>query len=97
MIAAYKQLPPGEVWHIAGQQELTNAELAASIIAITGSKSGIEYIDDHDIRPGHDRRYSLSCEKMKTQLQWTPAVDLDIGLTSLHAWYLGEGRDWFNL
>jgi dTDP-glucose 4,6-dehydratase len=97
MIAAYKQLPPGEVWHVAGQQELTNAELAASIIAITGSKSGIEYIDDHDIRPGHDRRYSLSCEKMKTQLQWTPAVDLDIGLASLHAWYLGEGRDWFNL
>jgi dTDP-glucose 4,6-dehydratase len=97
MIAAYKSLPPGEVWHVAGQQELTNAELAASIISLTYSKSEIEYIDDHDVRPGHDRRYSLSCDKMEKKLQWKPAVGIELGLISLYKWYLGEGKDWVNL
>jgi dTDP-glucose 4,6-dehydratase len=98
MIQSYKSLEPGEVWHIAGQQELTNTELANMIIKITGSKSQIEYIEDHDIRPGHDRRYALSCDKMKDRLQWTPAIKIDEGLYKLYKWYTNdEGRQWFNL
>ncbi len=97
MIESYQSMPPGEVWHIAGQQELTNTYLAQMIIELTGSKSKIEYIEDHDIRPGHDRRYSLSCDKIKKQLNWTPTISIKEGLDKLYGWYLDYGKEWFNL
>jgi dTDP-glucose 4,6-dehydratase len=93
---------PGQVFHVAGSQELENLELAKRIIAAYDEKMGqgegspdpdlwwkrrVEFIADHDIRPGHDRRYALVCDKMKT-LGWAPRVGLDEGVKRAVDWYV---------
>ena len=83
---------PGEVFHVAGNQELTNESLAKRILDLMGrSHNLIKFIPDHDIRPGHDKRYALSCDKMRDRLGWEPAVGLDAGLEATVDWYR---RNW---
>lgn len=56
----------GEVFHVAGEQELTNLELAKIILrTLHKPETQIKHIEDHNIRPGHDRRYALNCDKLK--------------------------------
>lgn len=38
-------------------------------------------------RPGHDRRYGLSWEKIEWELGWRPAVSLEDGLRQTIDWY----------
>lgn len=67
----------GEVYHVAGEQELENIELAKSILKLVGKPEDlITFVPDWDIRPGHDRRYALDCEKIKVtgwQAKWSIA------------------------
>jgi dTDP-glucose 4,6-dehydratase len=44
-------------------------------------------------RPGHDRRYAVDASKVRSELGWKPAHDLDTGLADTVKWYL-EHRDW---
>ena len=56
----------GEVFHIAGEQEMTNLELAETILkALDLPPHRIRFVPDHNIRPGHDRRYALNCDKLR--------------------------------
>jgi dTDP-glucose 4,6-dehydratase len=87
------EYPAGEVFHIAGNQELTNLDLARRVLRLLGKPTDrIRFIPDHDIRPGHDRRYALVCDKLKN-LGWRPEVDLDKGLQQAVAWY--ERNAWW--
>lgn len=82
-----QDLAPGEVFHIAGSQELTNLELAKRILKYCNKpETQIEFVPDHNIRPGHDRRYALVCDKLKN-LGWSPKVSLDVGLAEAVSWY----------
>jgi len=55
------------------------------ILAITGRPSSlIEYVTD---RPGHDRRYALSSEKLQRETGWSPRMDFERGLKSTVEWY----------
>ena len=61
------------------------------IIELTGaSESQIEHVTD---RPGHDRRYSLSSEKVRA-LGWEPRVRFEEGLAETVAWYR-ENEAWW--
>ncbi len=52
----------GEIYNIGGNRSLPNKTVVEQILAITGKPSSlIEYVTD---RPGHDRRYALSSEKL---------------------------------
>lgn len=82
------EVESGEVFHVAGRQELTNLELAQILLQkLDKPLDRIEFIDDHDIRPGHDRRYALSCDKIKQAIGWVPEVSLDTGITDTVNWY----------
>jgi dTDP-glucose 4,6-dehydratase len=82
-----ESLPGGEVWHIAGNQEITNNELAKTILRLSGKpETNIRHIDDFNIRPGHDRRYALTCDKMHN-LGWHSTVSLEEGLKKCVEWY----------
>ncbi len=75
---------PGEVYNAGGPDEQANIDVVQRIIALTGaSESQIEHVTD---RPGHDRRYSLSSEKVRA-LGWTPRVSFEDGLAETVAWY----------
>jgi len=87
LLQQYTQLPGGEVWHIAGNQEFTNNQLARHILRLTEQpETNIKHLDDMNIRPGHDRRYALHCKKMHA-LGWKPTVNLADGLKMCVEWY----------
>jgi dTDP-glucose 4,6-dehydratase len=91
---------PGQIFHVAGSQELENLELAKKIIeayikAVPGDlvegswRTHIQMMDDHNVRPGHDRRYALECQKMR-ELGWKPEVGLDSGIQLAVDWYVNN-------
>lgn len=93
LLARWERLPGGEVWHVAGSQELTNIDLATKICNyLEKSPSLITLIDEMGIRPGHDRRYALNCDKLK-KAGWTPQIDLTSGLHETISWY-AKNRQW---
>src|SRR5579884_4439910 len=68
---------PGEVYNCGGPDECENIAVVRRILSLTGQdESLIEYVTD---RPGHDRRYSLSSEKLRG-LGWEPRVRFEAGL-----------------
>jgi len=84
----------GEIYHVAGEQELTNNELAKKILMILGKGESkindyIEHIDDFNVRPGHDRRYALNTQKLKVT-GWSPSYKLDESLEKVVNWYVNN-------
>jgi dTDP-glucose 4,6-dehydratase len=74
----------GEVYNAGGPDEEDNMTVVKRIIELAGaSESQIEHVTD---RPGHDRRYSLSSEKVRA-LGWEPRVRFEEGLEQTVAWY----------
>jgi dTDP-glucose 4,6-dehydratase len=74
----------GAVYNAGGPDECANVDVVKQIIALTeADESQIEYVTD---RPGHDRRYSLSSDKVRA-LGWTPRVRFSDGLAQTVAWY----------
>jgi dTDP-glucose 4,6-dehydratase len=74
----------GEVYNAGGPDECANMEVVKRIIELAGAdESLIEHVTD---RPGHDRRYSLSSEKVRA-LGWEPRVRFAEGLEQTVAWY----------
>jgi dTDP-glucose 4,6-dehydratase len=82
---------PGEIYNAGGPDEEANITVVKRIIELTGaSESQIEHVND---RPGHDRRYSLSSEKVRA-LGWEPRVRFDEGLAETVAWYRNNTSWW---
>jgi dTDP-glucose 4,6-dehydratase len=81
----------GEVYNAGGPDEEANMTVVNRIVELTGaSPSQIEHVTD---RPGHDRRYSLSSEKVRA-LGWAPRVRFDLGLELTVAWYRDNAWWW---
>jgi dTDP-glucose 4,6-dehydratase len=81
---------PGEVYNAGGPDEQTNLAVVRQIVELTGADPArIEHVAD---RPGHDRRYSLSSEKVRA-LGWSPAVAFGDGLRQTVSWY--EDNAWW--
>ncbi|MFF7249478.1 dTDP-glucose 4,6-dehydratase [Embleya sp. NPDC008237] len=82
----------GEVYHIGGGTEVTNKELTARLLAACGADwDSVDFVED---RKGHDRRYSLSIDKLHEELGYTPRVSFELGLEATVAWYR-ENRAWW--
>jgi dTDP-glucose 4,6-dehydratase len=82
---------PGEVYNAGGPDEVVNMVVVNRIVELTGaSASQIEHVTD---RPGHDRRYSLSSQKVRA-LGWSPRVRFDEGLEQTVAWYRENAWWW---
>lgn len=69
----------GEHYNIVGTDELTNEDVVREINEILGTKPLINYVDFHSSRPGHDRRYAISGEKL-ANLGWTPKLGFKEGI-----------------
>jgi len=82
---------PGEAYNCGGPDECENLAVVERILALTGAdESLIEYVTD---RPGHDRRYSLSSEKLQA-LGWRAQVRFDEGLARTVDWYRDNAWWW---
>jgi dTDP-glucose 4,6-dehydratase len=81
----------GEIYNIGGNLSLPNLEVIQRILRATGKPDSlIEYVAD---RPGHDRRYALSSEKLMRETGWAPQVVFDEGLARTVDWYRSH-TDW---
>jgi len=81
----------GEVYNIGGSRALPNIEVIHRILTATGQpESLIKYVTD---RPGHDRRYALTSDKIERETGWKPQMEFEAGLAETVRWYR-ENTDW---
>jgi dTDP-glucose 4,6-dehydratase len=81
----------GEVYNCGGPDESQNLDVVRRILGLCKApESLIELVDD---RPGHDRRYSLSSEKLK-RLGWEARTRFDDGLARTVGWYADNSWWW---
>jgi dTDP-glucose 4,6-dehydratase len=84
----------GEIYNVAGENEKENVEITKLILKELGkSEDLIEFVKD---RPGHDRRYSIDCSKLK-KLGYSPQVGFEEGITRTVKWYLDNQPWWKNI
>jgi dTDP-glucose 4,6-dehydratase len=84
---------PGEIYNIAGSDELRNIELAKRIISYfnRGEADAFEFVAD---RKGHDIRYSLTGNKSREELGIKPRIDFETGLRETIEWYVANESWW---
>ena len=81
----------GEIYNIGAHNEVTNRDITERLLALTGrDESYIEWVPD---RLGHDRRYSVTTDKVEA-LGWKLERDFDNGLEHTVAWYR-DHRAWW--
>ncbi|MDB4349463.1 dTDP-glucose 4,6-dehydratase [Omnitrophica bacterium] len=80
----------GEIYNAGGGNEKKNLELTHMILKALGkSEKLIQFVAD---RPGHDKRYGLSSEKIKS-LGWKSRYDFSKALESTVQWY--KDNEWW--
>jgi dTDP-glucose 4,6-dehydratase len=72
-------------FHIVGEREIDNLEMAQLIASFVGKDLKYNFVDFHRTRPGHDRRYALNAAKIE-RLGWKPPVPLDESLDRAIKW-----------
>ncbi len=91
----------GETYNVGGENEWENIKLLNVLcekVAEAIGKSGdyykklITFVKD---RAGHDRRYAINCDKIKSELGWKQKYDFTGGLKDTLAWYM-ENPTWIN-
>lgn len=79
-------------YNIVGETELNNLELAQMTARLLGKELKYKFEDFHKTRPGHDRRYALSGEKLRN-LGWQPPEDFEESWKRSINWTL-EHKEW---
>lgn len=80
-------------YNIVGETELNNLELAQMTAELLGKELKYEFVDFHKGRPGHDRRYSLSGERLKN-LGWKPPEGFKESWKRSIDWTLEHKNEW---
>lgn len=90
----------GNIYNLGSNNSITNIQLILKMCELLDGilprnnnknyKNLITFVKD---RPGHDRRYSQSINKIKKELNWKPRINLFNGLRKTIFWYL-ENIDW---
>ena len=86
-------------YNIGGENEARNIDIVTMICGLLDEMrpkdkphaEQITYVKD---RPGHDLRYAIDPERIRTELGWRPSVTLEQGLKKTVEWYL-ENEDWW--
>ena len=73
-----------DIYNIGADNQWANIDLVKKIMTLLGNPNGeLEFVED---RKGHDRKYSISSEKIK-KLGWKPSAEFDRELESTVEWY----------
>lgn len=76
-----------EKWHIVGEREVTNLELAQTVADIMEKPLFWEGIDFHHSRPGHDLRYALDGTKLAAA-GWKAPISFEESVRRTVEWTL---------
>jgi dTDP-glucose 4,6-dehydratase len=90
ILAVLEQGRIGEVYNVGGLDVLENLTMARRLLRAAGkTESLLSYVKD---RPGHDRRYALTCAKIERELGWRPSIPLEDGLRQTIDWYRANNK-----
>ena len=78
-------------FNLVGKEEINNLQLAQIIADAQGKELKYEMVDFHSSRPGHDLRYALSGDYMRS-LGWEPKVSLTERIGEVVTWTLENER-----
>jgi dTDP-glucose 4,6-dehydratase len=85
ILAVIERGRAGEIYNIGGSRALPNVEVVERILAATGKpRSLMHTVTD---RPGHDRRYALTSEKLMRETGWKAEMPFEQGLQATIDWY----------
>ncbi len=89
---------PGEVYNVGGENEARNIDVVRAVLRELGlpDEPGtpgcpIRFVAD---RPGHDRRYAMSSDRLRRELGWRRRWAFADGLRQTVRWYL-DNRAWW--
>ena len=83
---------PGEAYNVGGETEKLNIDVAREVLPLFGKEeSYLTFVED---RPGHDLRYALDNNKIKSELDWSPTVAFKEGIEQTVAWYKANESWW---
>ena len=75
----------GEIYNISADAPQTNLNVIRTLLKLLGKpESLITTVAD---RPGHDRRYALNSQKLRSELDWKPKHPFEEGLKKTVEWY----------
>ena len=89
----------GRSYNIGGENEAKNIDLVRTICAEMDRlrpenaphERLISFVTD---RPGHDRRYAIDPDRIRSELGWRPSVTVEEGLRRTVEWYF-DNEDWW--
>jgi dTDP-glucose 4,6-dehydratase len=81
----------GAKFNVVGKEEINNLQLAQMIADVQGKELIYELSDFHSARPGHDLRYALSGDLLRS-LGWEPKVSLTERIGEVVQWTLANER-----
>ena len=82
---------PGEAYNVGGGNERFNKDVVFDILRLLDKPDSlIKHVED---RAGHDRRYALNFDKIKT-LGYAPRFEFDSALEQTVRWYQ-DRQDWW--
>ena len=90
----------GEFYNIGSNKNLNNLQITKYLINIAkkhisiGKKVKIKFVKD---RPGHDLRYALNSNKIKSKLNWNSKTKIFDGLNKTFLWYYNNQKYFKNL
>jgi dTDP-glucose 4,6-dehydratase len=85
ILAAIEKGRAGEVYNIGGSRALPNVEVVKKILDTVGKPHSL-MVTVKD-RPGHDRRYALTTEKLERETGWKAQMPFEEGLAATINWY----------
>jgi dTDP-glucose 4,6-dehydratase len=91
----------GQSYNVGSNNERTNIAVVRAVCelidelvpdqAVGKREQLIEFVID---RPGHDKRYAIDANRIRTELGWRPRETLETGLRKTVQWYLAN-RSWW--
>jgi len=82
----------GEIYNLGGENERTNREITDFILeTLSKPQSLVRHVED---RAGHDRRYALTNDKLRSELGWDVETSFQEAMRETIQWYVDNEWWW---
>lgn len=94
-ILKYGESHVPQKFHVVGEREVDNLEMATMVAEYVGKPLKYELVDFHSSRPGHDLRYALDGNKI-ANAGWVAPLSLEESIERTVNWTL-KNKEWLSI